>query len=45
LTLDQLKEIQSTVEENADAWGNLSETLEMTAEELYAHYDAVAMAA
>ena len=45
LTLDQLKEIQSTVEENAGAWGNLSDTLEMTTEELYAHYDAVAMSA
>ena len=45
MTLDQLKEIQSTVEENAGAWGNLSDTLEMTTEELYAHYDAVAMSA
>ena len=45
LTLDQLNEIQSTVEENAGAWGNLSETLETTTEELYAHYDAIAMAA
>ena len=45
LTLDQLKAIQSTVEENAGAWGNLSGTLEMTTEELYAHYDAVAMSA
>jgi hypothetical protein len=34
LTLDQLREIQSTVEENAGAWGNLSGTLEMTTEEL-----------
>jgi DNA-binding PucR family transcriptional regulator len=45
LTLDQLEEIQSTVEANAGAWGNLSDTLEMTTEELYAHYDAIAMSA
>ena len=45
MTLDQLKDIQSTVEENAGAWGNLSNTLEMTTEELYAHYDAIAMSA
>lgn len=45
LTLDQLKEIQSTVEENAGAWGNLSSELAKNSQELQSHYDAVALSA
>ena len=45
MTLDQLKEIQSTVEENAGAWGNLSSELAKNSQELQSHYDAVALSA
>ena len=45
MTLDQLQAIQSTVEENAGAWGNLSSELAKNSQELQSHYDAVALSA